>query len=152
MFTNTNIKVIVCGELFDGDGNLKQKFVKHNLITSAGYDFLSDCMCNATRPAPLKYIAVGTGTTEPTLEDTAMESELIRKLCDYSHTSGDAFLALGVTLEPGEATGALTEAGILNASNGGVLFDRLVFPVINKEPLDTYRISFTLLFKELETV
>lgn len=152
MFTNANIKVIVCGELFDGDGNLKQKFVKHNLITSAGYDFLSDCMCNATRPAPLKYIAVGTGTTEPTLEDTAMESELIRKLCDYSHVSGDAFFSLGVTLEPGEATGALTEAGILNDSVAGTLFDRLVFPVINKEPLDTYRISFTLLFKELETV
>lgn len=152
MFTNANIKVIVCGELFDGDGNLKQKFVKHNLITSAGYDFLSDCMCNATRPAPLKYIAVGTGTTEPTLEDTTMESELLRKLCDYSHVSGNDYFSLGVTLEPGEATGALTEAGILNDSVAGILFDRLVFPVINKEPLDTYRISFTLLFKELETV
>lgn len=152
MHTNTNIKVTVVGELFDGDGNLKQKFVKHNLITSAGYDFLSDCMCNATRPAPLKYIAVGSGTTEPVMEDTTLETEVLRKLCDYSHVEGNAYLALGSTLEPGEATGALTEAGILNASTDGVLFDRIVFPVINKEPLDTYRISFTITFKELEVV
>lgn len=152
MYLNADLKVIVVGELFDCDGNLKQKFVKHNLITSAGYDFLSDCMCNATRPAPLKYIAVGTGTDEPTLADTKLQSELLRKLCDYSHISGDTFFALGATLEPGEATGALTEAGILNASVDGVLFDRIVFPVINKEPLDTYRISFTLTFKELEVI
>lgn len=147
-----NIKVIVTGELFDVEGNLKQKFVKHNLITSGGYDFLSDCMCNASRPAPLKYIAVGTGNEQPSLSDTKLQNEIMRKVCDYSHSDGNTFFALGTTLEPGEADGALTEAGILNASNGGVLFDRVVFPVVNKEPMDTYRISFTLTFKELEVI
>lgn len=152
MDINTNIKVIVTGELFDSEGNLKCKFVKHNLITSAGYNFLADCMCNTTRPSPLKYIAFGSGTTEPKLSDTALASERVRKQCDYSHLAGSTYLALGVTLGAGEATGKLTEAGLFNASSGGVLFDRVVFPEMNKEELDSYRVSFTINFKELDSV
>ena len=152
MYLNTDLTVIVVGELFDYEGNLKQKFVKHNLITSAGYDFLANCMCNVDRPSPLKYIAVGSGDNKPTFEDVELQNEVMRKLCDYSHSNGSTFLALGTTLEPGEATGALTEAGILNSLSGGVLFDRVTFPVVNKEPMDTYRISFTLTFKELEVI
>ena len=75
---------------------------------------------------------------------------MFRKSCDYSYVDNDKFLSLGVTLVPGEATGAITEAGILNASTGGVLFDRVTFPVINKDTLDTYRISFTIVMEEIE--
>ena len=143
---NANIKVVVTGELFDENGNLKQKFVKHNLITNSGYDFLANCFGNSTRPSPMKYIAVGTGTTAPALTDTKLKSELIRKTGDFSHGTGSTYLTLGISLLPNEGTGALTEAGIFNADN--VLFDRLTFPVINKEALDTYRISFNVYFTE----
>lgn len=141
-----NIKVIVTGELFDVDGNLKQKFVKHNLITSSGYDFLANCFGNSTRPSPMKYIAVGTGSTAPALANTTLQKELIRKAGDFSHQNGAKFLTLGITLSPNEGTGALTEAGIFNEDN--VLFDRITFPVINKGALDTYRISFNVYFEE----
>lgn len=141
-----NIKVIVTGELFDVDGNLKQKFVKHNLITNSGYDFLANCFGNSTRPSPMKYIAVGTGSTTPALANTALQKELIRKAGDFSHQNGAKFLTLGITLSPYEGTGALTEAGIFNEDN--VLFDRVTFPVINKGALDTYRISFNVYFEE----
>lgn len=143
-----NIKVIVTGELFDVDGNLKQKFVKHNLITNSGYDFLANCFGNNTRPSPMKYIAVGTGSDAPALTDTSLRSELIRKLGDFSHGDGEKFLTLGITLSPNEGTGALTEAGIFNVDN--ILFDRVTFPVINKGALDTYRISFNIYFEEME--
>lgn len=143
---NANIKVVVTGELFDESGNVKQKFVKHNLITQSGYDFLANCFGNSTRPSPMKYIAVGTGTTAPTLKDTKLKSEIIRKAGDFSHGADTTFITLGITLLPGEGTGALTEAGIFNADN--VLFDRLTFPVINKGALDTYRISFNVYFEE----
>lgn len=141
-----NIKVIVTGELFDVDGNLKQKFVKHNLITNSGYDFLANCFGNSTRPSPMKYIAVGTDSTTPALANTALQKELIRKAGDFSHENGAKFLTLGITLSPNEGTGALTEAGIFNADN--ILFDRVTFPVINKGALDTYRISFNVYFEE----
>lgn len=149
---SVDFKVVVKGELFDKDMNLKQSFVKHNLITYAGYKFIAECFGNSTRPNALKYIAVGTGSTAPKLTDTTLETELFRKSCDYSYVDNDFFLSLGVTLAAGEATGAITEAGILNASNGGVLFDRITFPVINKDELDTYRISFNITMKELESV
>ena len=144
------MKVIVKGELYDKDMELKQSFIKHNLITNAGYKFLAQCIGDSTRPAKLGYIAVGTGTNAPSLTDTALQKELFRKSCDYSYADNDKFLSLGVTLVPGEATGAITEAGILNASSAGVLFDRITFPVINKETLDTYRISFTITMEEVE--
>ena len=38
-----------------------------------------------------------------------------------------------------------------NASTGGTLFDRITFPVINKEALDTYRLSFTIIISELNS-
>ena len=149
---SVDLKVVVKGELFDKDMNLKQSFIKHNLITYSGYKFLADCLGNSTRPNELKYIAVGAGSTAPKLTDTALENETFRKSCDYSYVDNDLFLSLGVTLAPGEATGAITEAGILNYSSGGVLFDRITFPVINKDDLDTYRISFNITMKELESV
>ena len=144
----SNISVIATGELFDEDGNLKQKFVKHNLITNAGYEFIANCFGNPTRPAPMRYIAVGTGVTIPSLTDTALNSEIARKETTFDFVAGNTFLTIGITLMPGEGTGALTEAGIVNSDN--VLFDRITFPVINKGDLDTYVLSFNLYFSELE--
>lgn len=143
------MKVIVKGELYDKDMQLKQSFIKHNLITNAGYKFLAQCIGDSTRPAKLSHIAVGTGTNAPSLTNTTLQKELFRKSCDYSYADGNSFLSLGVTLVPGEATGAITEAGIFNASSAGVLFDRVTFPVINKDILDTYRISFTIIMEEV---
>lgn len=140
--------VIVEGTLYDENMNIKQRFVKHNLITNAGYKFLADCMGNSTRPAALKYIAVGTSTTAPALADTALKAEKFRKACSYSYVSGNKYLSLEVTLNPGEATAALTEAGILTASSGGILFDRVTYPVINKDALDTYVVSFKITMSE----
>lgn len=144
----SNISVIVTGQLFDESGNLKQKFVKHNLITNAGYDFLANCFGSYTRPAPMRYIAVGTGVTSPSLTDTSLNAELTRKETTFDYAYGNSFLTVGITLLPGEGVGALTEAGIINSD--GVLFDRVTFPVINKGDLDTYVLSFNLYFVEEE--
>ena len=42
----------------------------------------------------------------------------------------------------GEATGAITEAGICNAATGGTFLDRVTFDVINKGADDTYESHF----------
>lgn len=145
----TNLKVIVTGEVFDENGDLKQKFVRHNLITNSGYNFLADCFGNATRPSPMNYIAVGTGTTTPTLTQNALVNQLLRKQATFSHATNATSLTLTTTFAAGEATGALTEAGIFNASTGGLMFDRVTFPVINKQDLDVVIITFTIIFKEV---
>ena len=100
----------------------------------------------------MKYIAVGSGTVAPKVTDTALGREVVRQQAEFSHATNTNFLTLGTTLAAGVATGALTEAGIFNASTGGDLFDRVTFPVINKDKLDTYRMTFNILFKESEVV
>lgn len=149
MLENTGLNVIVTGKLYDKDGNLKQMFVKHNLITDAGFKFLVDCMANETRPAAMRYIAVGSGTASPASGNTALGAEMLRKKCNYSYASPNKYFSYNVTFNAGEATGAITEAGIFNASSGGTLFDRVTFPVINKGALDIYNIDFTLTFREV---
>jgi len=44
----------------------------------------------------------------------------------------------------GDGTGALVEAGILNAASAGTLLARVVFSVINKGAADTLEITWTL--------
>ena len=143
------LNVIVTGKLYDKDGNLKQMFVKHNLITNSGYEFLVNCLANETRPSAMRYIAVGKGTASPSSSNTALGSELFRKKCTYSYVSPNKFFSYNATFNAGEATGAITEAGLLNASSGGTLFDRVTFPVINKGALDIYNIDFTITFSEV---
>jgi len=43
----------------------------------------------------------------------------------------------------GDATGAITEAGVFNASSSGTMFDRVVFPVVNKGSDDSLTAVFT---------
>lgn len=147
----TDIKVIVSGEVFDENGNLKQKFVKHNLITNAGYNFIADCFGATTRPSPMKYIAVGSGTTAPALTQTALVKQVLRKSATFSHATNAKSFTLSTTFYADEATASLTEAGIFNASSGGVMFDRVTFPVINKQALDVVVITFTLTFTEVDS-
>lgn len=147
----TDIKVIVTGELLDEEGNLKQKFVKHNLITNAGYNFIANCFGATTRPSPMEYIAIGSGTTAPALTQTALISQVLRKSATFSHATNATSFTLSTTFYAGEATGSLTEAGIFNASSGGTMFDRVTFPVINKQALDVVVITFTITFTEVDS-
>lgn len=117
-----------------------------NLITNAGFDFLCNAIASPTRPSAMNYTAVGTGTSAPAAANTSLASELTRKAATYSHTSGTKELSLTTTFGAGEATGAITEAGIVNAASGGTLLDRVTFAVINKGEQDelTTKFVFTL--------
>jgi hypothetical protein len=53
-------------------------------------------------------------------------------------------VAYVATFPAGTDTGAVTEAGILNASSNGTLLCRTVFSVINKGAADTLGITWTV--------
>ena len=114
-----------------------------NLITDAGFDFIADAMGLASQPSEMTHIAVGTGTTAAATGDTALETELARQSATYAHTAGTKVFTFETTFSPGAATGAITEAGVLNAASGGTLLDRVVFAVINKGADDTLTQRFT---------
>ena len=46
--------------------------------------------------------------------------------------------------EAGDATGAVTEAGIFNAASGGDMLCRTVFSVVNKAADDTMSVTWTI--------
>lgn len=120
---------------------------KDNIILNVGFDFIADAIGKASsRPNVMGYTAVGTGTTATADTQTALTNELARKSATYAHSAGTKVFTLATTFNAGEATGAITEAGICNASSGGTFLDRVTFAVINKASDDvlTTNFQFTL--------
>lgn len=115
---------------------------KDNLILTSGFDFICNAIANPTRPALMGYTAVGTGTTAVSSTQTSLVSELARKVATYTHTANSKVFTLTTTFAEGEATGAITEAGICNAASGGTFLDRVTFAVINKATDDTMTTTF----------
>lgn len=120
---------------------------KDNLILNVGFDFIANAIgASSSRPAVMGYTAVGTGSTAVSASQTALTTELARKAATYAHSAGTKVLTFTTTFNAGEATGAITEAGICNASSGGIFLDRVTFAVINKAADDilTTNFQFTL--------
>ena len=118
--------------------------VKDNLIVNAGFSFIAQSVgLSSGRPSVMSHIAVGTGTTAAASANTALVTELARKAATFSHTVGTKVFQFEATFNAGEATGAITEAGVLNAASAGTMLDRVVFAVINKGADDTLTQRFT---------
>lgn len=115
---------------------------KDNLILNAGFDFICAAIANPTRPTLMGFTAVGTGTTAVSATQTGLVSEVKRKVASYAHTAGTKVFTLTTNFAAGEATGAITEAGICNAASGGIFLDRVTFDVINKAADDTMTTTF----------
>lgn len=143
---NTKIKGSLILTLKHKDGSVEVRR-KDNLILNVGFDFIANAIGNAnSRPAVIGYTAVGTGTTAVSASQTSLVTELARKAATYSHTTGTKVFSFTTHFAAGEATGAITEAGVCNASSGGIFLDRVTFAVINKAADDelTTNFQFTL--------
>ena len=129
-------------ELKKADGSVTVT-EKHNMIVTNGYDFIANAIGLASsRPGVMNTICVGTGTTAVVATQTKLTTQLAYKGATYAHSAATKVFTFTTTFNPGEATGAITEAGVFNG-NGGIMFDRVVFSVINKGAEDTLKITFT---------
>lgn len=139
------------GELFDSEGKLKQKVEKHNMILNVGFDFICDRLGKGSSvPSSLSHIAIGTNSNTTTATMTGLQRELVRVAYVYTHTAGTKFFTVASTFGAGVGTGALCEAGICNASSGGITIDRVVFPVVNKGADDIFKVTFQFKLAEKE--
>jgi hypothetical protein len=115
-----------------------------NIIVNVGFDFIADAIGKAaSRPGVMGYIALGTGTTAAAATQSTLVTELDRNAATYAHTAGTKTFTFTANFLAGDATGAITEAGVFNAASGGIMFDRVVFPVVNKGSDDSLSAVFT---------
>lgn len=117
---------------------------KDNIIVNVGFDFIADSIGKSTgRPASMSRIAIGSNGTAPSPTDVSMLSEITRAAATYSHVAGTKTFKFTARFPAGTGTGAIKEAGVINAASGGILLDRVTFGVINKGADDSLDIVFT---------
>jgi hypothetical protein len=128
-------------KLFGPDGKLKSDKTIPNLVVTTGKTFIAARMVGT--PTAMSHMAIGSGTTNPAVGDTALETELGRVSLTSSASAG-AVVTYIASFGAGTGTGAVTEAGILNAGSAGTLLCRTEFSVINKGADDSMSITWTI--------
>lgn len=124
------------------DGVLVESIKLTNLVVQTGKEFIASRMLGTTQ-AVMSHMAVGTDGISPVSTDTALNAELTR-VALTSATSNSNVNTYIATFPAGVATGALTEAGILNDSTAGVLLCRTTFAVVNKGANDSITITWNI--------
>ena len=124
------------------DGHVKHEVIIPNLVVTTGKNYIASRIKDASATA-MTHMAIGTGSTAAAAGDTALGSEAGR-VALTSTTVSTNNIAYVATFPAGTGTGAITEAGILNASSSGTLLCRTVFSVINKAAADTLGITWTV--------
>lgn len=129
----------------DKDGNVKDTRTIKNLVVSAGKTFIAAAMLKTTTnsPAAMTHMAVGAGAVAAAVGDTTLGSELGRVALGSSTSSG-AVVTYSASFPAGTGTGAVTEAGIFNASSAGTMLCRTVFAVVNKGVDDAMSITWQI--------
>lgn len=129
--------------LKDKDGNVKDSREIHNLVVSSGLEFICSRMAG-TSAGVMSHMALGSGTTAAAAGQTDLVSILgSREALDSTSASSNTITYVS-SFEAGEATGAVTEAGIFNAASSGTMLCRTVFAVVNKSADDTMSVTWTL--------
>ena len=111
--------------LRDKDGNVKDERNIKNLIVDSGLNFICDRMKNDE--TAMTHMALGSGSTAAAASDTSLGSQLGSREALDSDTVSSNTITYVASFEAGDATGAVTEAGIFNAASGGTMLCRTVF-------------------------
>ena len=113
----------------------------NNLVVTAGKSWVADRMKGDN--AAMSHMALGTSATGTDPADTALVTEIDRNALT-STTVLDNTIAYAATWAAGDGTGAVTEAGIFDASSAGDMLARTVFSVVNKGAADSITITWTI--------
>lgn len=125
--------------LRDKHGNIKDERHIHNTVTTAGKNGIADQILASPSLGKPTHMAIGTGSPS----GTALGTELDRNALTSKNRSGAVVTFVG-DWAAGDGTGAITEAGIFDASSSGNMWASQSFSVINKGASDVLSISWTL--------
>jgi hypothetical protein len=126
-------------DLTRADGSVETTEIK-NLVVTTGLGYIVSRMKDTAATA-MSHMALGSGTTAAAAGDTALGTELGRSALTSTTVFG-ATITYVASFGAGSATGAVTEAGILNAASSGTLLCRTVFPVVNKQAGDSMTVTW----------
>ena len=125
--------------LRDKHGNIKDERKIHNTVTTAGKNGIADQILASPSLGKPTHMAIGTGSPAA----NALGTELDRNALT-SKTRNNAVVTFVGDWAAGDGTGAITEAGIFDASSSGNMWASQSFSVINKGASDVLSISWTL--------
>ena len=142
---NENLKLSgqIAIVLKDKDGNVKEERTEKNLVVTTGLNYIASRMKDASATA-MTHMALGSGTTTAAAGQTDLVTLLGAREALDSTTVTTNSVAYVSSFEAGDATGAVTEAGIFNASTSGTMLCRVVFSVVNKAADDTMTVTWTI--------
>ena len=142
---NENLKLSgqIAIVLKDKDGNVKEERTEKNLVVTTGLNYIASRMKDASATA-MTHMALGSGTTAAAAGQTDLVTLLGAREALDSTTVTTNSVAYVSSFEAGDATGAVTEAGIFNASTSGTMLCRVVFSVVNKAADDTMTVTWTI--------
>lgn len=116
-------------------GLVKRRLHFRNLITNAGLDALAG---GARISDLINYLAVGTGSSEPSYTDTTLNAEVARTNSNGGFGDSNAMVGSGDLVEywrrirtrvftESQANGNLAELGFYSSGTGGTLWNRQLF-------------------------
>jgi hypothetical protein len=147
---NDNLRAIgvLTLSLRDKDGFLKEEITVPNTVVNTGKAFIAQSMIKTTvnTPIAMTHMGVGTGTTAVAPTQSTLVTEIGTRTAvsptNTTVTVTNDTIQYVATFAAGNGTGALTEAGIFNASTVGTMLCRTVFSVINKGADDSLTITW----------
>jgi hypothetical protein len=91
----------------------------------------------------MTHMGIGTGATSPGASDTTLGTQTGRVSLAGSAVSTNT-ITYTASFPAGTGDGAITEAGIFNASSAGTMLCRTTFPVVNKAAGDTIAVTWVV--------
>lgn len=127
------------------NGGRRKIAESRNLVVNDGLDHIADQLAGQ-QEAPMSHMALGSSGTAPAATDTALGGETGRVALDSKSKEGPRKVVYQATFPAGTATGTCAEAGIFNASSGGVMLARATYEERNKGASDEYEVTWQLDF------
>ena len=138
-----NIKVVL--KAFK-NGKLVDVREAENLITNAGLYHLLDLLIDDA-DGGIRYCAIGTDDTPPSIEDTKLKNEVARKQITTRSRTGNRIL-LSTFFTASESAYNIKEVGLFGGSGAsgdpdtGILFDRSLLSYDNSQGENDLTIDF----------
>lgn len=116
-----------------------------NLVVQVGKNYIANRMVDAATTV-MSHMELGLGNTTPVNGDSALQTPIggSRQAFSGAPSVSTNTITYTASFGAGIGTGAITEAGIFNASSAGIMLCRTVFSVVNKAAGDTINISWTV--------